>query len=126
MISTVLGSGSPGGENLLITRPASSQTKTPLRGLSFLYDRFLSHTTRSGRDLTRYLTSPSTTREWTRTQMSPIILHQTTKSIFVAYSESKLTFEVNLPTNLVELTFKNTSKWVIDQIGVASVWKSWQ
>ena len=50
--------------------------------------------------------------------MSPsIILHQTTKSIFVAYSECELTFEVNLPTNLGELTFKNTSKWVIDHFG---------
>ena len=52
--------------------------------------------------------------------MSPsIILHQSTKSIFDAYSERELTFEVNLPTNLGELTFKNTSKWVIDHIGVA-------
>ena len=51
--------------------------------------------------------------------MSPsIILHQSTKSIFDAYSERELTFEVNLPTNLGELTFKNTSKWVIDHIGV--------
>ena len=51
--------------------------------------------------------------------MSPsIILHQSTKSIFVAYSERELTFEVNLPTNLGELTFKNTSKWVIDHSGV--------
>jgi hypothetical protein len=32
-----------------------------------------------------------------------------------------LTFEVNLPTNLGELTFKNTSKWVIDHIGVERV-----
>jgi len=53
--------------------------------------------------------------------MSPsTILHQTTKSIFVAYSERELIFEVNLPTNLGELTFKNTSKWVIDHIGVAN------
>ena len=29
-----------------------------------------------------------------------------------------MTFEVNLPTNLGELTFKNTSKWVIDHVGV--------
>ena len=51
--------------------------------------------------------------------MSPSsILHQSTKSIFVAYSERELTFEVNLPTNLGELTFKNTSKWVIDRSGV--------
>jgi len=51
--------------------------------------------------------------------MSPsIILHQSTKSISVAYSERELTFEVNLPTNLGELAFKNTSKWVIDHIGV--------
>ena len=51
--------------------------------------------------------------------MSPsIILQQSTKSIFVAYSERELTFEVNLPTNLGELTFKNTSKWIIDHIGV--------
>ena len=50
--------------------------------------------------------------------MSPVILHQATNSIFVAYSERELTFEVNLPTNLGELTFKNTSKWVIDQFGV--------
>ena len=48
----------------------------------------------------------------------PIILDQSTKSIFVAYSERELTFEVNLPTNLGELTFENTSKWVIDHIGV--------
>ena len=47
-----------------------------------------------------------------------IILHHTTKSIFVAYSERELTCEVNLPTNLGELTFKNTPKWVIDQFGV--------
>ena len=47
--------------------------------------------------------------------MSPfIILHQATKRILVAYSERELTFEVNLPTNLGELTFKNMSKWVID------------
>ena len=53
--------------------------------------------------------------------MSPsIILHQSTIGIFVAYSERELTFEVNLPTNLGELTFKNTSKWVIDHIGVGS------
>jgi hypothetical protein len=43
--------------------------------------------------------------------MSPsIILHQATKSISVAYSEREMTFGVNLPTNLGELTFKNTSK----------------
>jgi len=49
--------------------------------------------------------------------MSPcIILHQATKSIFVAYSERKLTFEVNLPTNLGELTFKNTSKWAMKML----------
>ena len=47
-----------------------------------------------------------------------IILHHTTKSTFVAYSERELSFEVNLPTNLGELTFKNTSKWVTDQFGV--------
>ena len=35
-----------------------------------------------------------------------IILHQTTKSIFVAYSERELTLRVNSPTNLGELTFK--------------------
>ena len=53
--------------------------------------------------------------------MSPsIILHQATKSIFVAYSEREMTFGVNLPTNLGELTFKNTLKWVIDQSGVAN------
>ena len=53
--------------------------------------------------------------------MSPsIILHQSTKSIFVAYSERELTFEVNLPRNLGELTFKNTSKWVIDKSPAAS------
>ena len=51
--------------------------------------------------------------------MSPFSLHKPTKSVFVAYSERELTFEVNLPTNLGELTFKNTSKWVIDQFGVA-------
>ena len=52
--------------------------------------------------------------------MSPsFILHQAAKSIFVAYSERELTFEVNLPTHLGELTFKNTSKWVIDHVGVA-------
>jgi hypothetical protein len=33
-------------------------------------------------------------------------------------SERELTFEVNLPTNLGELTFKNISKWVIDHSGV--------
>ena len=54
--------------------------------------------------------------------MSPsIILHQATKSILVAYSERELTFEVNLPTNLGELTFKNTSKWVIEQFRVGLV-----
>ena len=50
----------------------------------------------------------------------PIIWHQTTKSILVEYSERELTFEVDLPTNLGGLTFKNTSKWVIDQIGVVA------
>jgi hypothetical protein len=39
-----------------------------------------------------------------------IILRQTTKSIFVAHSERELTFEVNSPTNLGELTFRNISK----------------
>ena len=54
--------------------------------------------------------------------MSPsIILHQATESIFVAYPERELTFEVNLPTNLGELTFKNTSKWAIDQFRVVPV-----
>ena len=38
---------------------------------------------------------------------------------FVAYSERELTFEVNLPTHLGELTFKNMSKWVIDHSDVA-------
>ena len=32
----------------------------------------------------------------------------------------ELTFEVNLPTNLSELTFKNMSKWVIDHFGVGT------
>ena len=51
--------------------------------------------------------------------MSPsIILHQSTTSIFAAYSERELTFEVNLPTNLGELTFKNTLIWVVDHSGV--------
>ena len=34
-------------------------------------------------------------------------------------SERELTFEANLPTNLGELTFKNISKWGLDQSGVA-------
>ena len=58
--------------------------------------------------ISTFLASRDTaTRELTRTQMIPsIILHQTTKSIFVAYSERELTFEVNLATNLGVLTFK--------------------
>ena len=58
--------------------------------------------------------------------MSPsTILHHTTKSIFVAYSERELTFEVNLPTNLGELTFKNTSKWVRDSRGAGKALVLW-
>ena len=49
-----------------------------------------------------------------------IILNQTTKSIIVSESGRELTFGVNLPTNLGELTFKNIPKCPLDQFGVAA------
>jgi hypothetical protein len=49
-----------------------------------------------------------------------IILHQTTKSIIVSDSGRELTFGVNSPTNLGELTFKKYRNGsYIDHSGVA-------
>jgi hypothetical protein len=63
-------------------------------------------------DDTRFKTC--TTRDWTRTQMRPskfcYYFALDYSKYYCSDSECELTFEVNLPTNLGELTFKDMSK----------------